>query len=759
MTRDGNGSGKATCSRLRLATAVMIVTLVMPSVAPAQDAPELVGFIGDAQTFDVRYAATFCEGDLTFGKVKGYDTIRLADGDYLTEAGKPMLPAQTVRIAVPPGMAVTGVRVVEAQKMELAGEYSIFPAQPPLPLSEPASRENFIAPDAETYASAAAYPGELAAFVHQSDLAGQGIAHIRFCPVQYVPASKSLTLYTSISVVLDGVGGYECGDYLPRGVSERNRDRFERRIAGMVVNPEDAELAVSGAPAFPGRGVDPSEDYDYVIITDSAWESAWQLLADWKTKEGVRANIVTTDWIYSQYAGANNNAKIRAFVVDARSNWGTMFFLLGGDTDTVPHHMKSYYGGGEYVANDTYYADYDDDWICEVHVGRASVRDTSGLTTFTDKVLTYEKNPPLSNYAKASFFMGFDLDGNTESELLKVYIRDNYVPPGWTCRTEYDSEPGTHKSDARAALNMGHNLVNHSDHSSASAMGVGYVDHSELFYSFDMSWLTNGDRQSILYSLGCHPCQYELSTCIAESFVRNADGGGLAFIGNSRNGYYEGGWDDDLYSLRYDRYFFHSLFDEPGQNEYILGAVFSDHKDDVIAMHSGDQDYQYLYTGLTLLGDPELPVWTDDPITLQVTHDATLAVDENTDFPVRVTYSGSPVDGARVCLWKDGDVYAVEETSGGWATFGFTPGTLGTMYVTVTNHNALPYEGEAEVVEITCSLLGDVNEDECIDGLDIAGFVHAKLGQGPVGDENQACADYGGTLADDVTAFVDDLLE
>ena len=46
-----------------------------------------------------------------------------------------------------------------------------------------------------------------------------------------------------------------------------------------------------------------------------------------------------------------------------------------------------------------------------------------------------------------------------------------------------------------------------------------------------------------------------------------------------------------------------------------------------------------------------------------------------------------------------------------------------------------------------------------MNGLDIAGFVRAKLGQTPLPDENPACADYGnGDLDLDIANFVADLI-
>ena len=58
-----------------------------------------------------------------------------------------------------------------------------------------------------------------------------------------------------------------------------------------------------------------------------------------------------------------------------------------------------------------------------------------------------------------------------------------------------------------------------------------------------------------------------------------------------------------------------------------------------------------------------------------------------------------------------------------------------------------------------CTLLGDVNQDDVVNGLDIGGFIRAKLGEPPLPGEEPSCADFGtGTLEGDVEAFVCKLL-
>jgi hypothetical protein len=708
-------SGRTYGAPAACTAAVLLLILATVPVSLAQS----LDWVTDGWAFEVRYTATFSEEELTFGEQMGYDTVSLPDGDYLTEPGQPRLPVRIVGIALPAGMAATSVRVVGTQSVELPGQYTIFPAQPPRPVGDSSTQDDFVPADQRTYSSTSAYPGELASFTHQADLAGQAVAFLRVCPLQYVPAEGKLRLHTEINLVLDGVQGYTCGDYLPGRVSDSGRATYEQMVRGMVVNPDDVELREAVNPPPQTTGVGPG-DYDYVLITPQSYVASFQPLVDWKTKKGVPATIVTTDWIYNSggYTGTNQN-KIRAFCQDANANWGTTFFLLGGDTNLIPYYSRTFSIAPESVPNDTYYADYDGDWICEVHVGRAAVRGAADIPGFISKVLTYEKSPPLSTYAKTAAFFGFDLaaHGSGEGENMKKDMKNLYIPASWTFRSEYDSYSGTHKAHVIAYLNQGNNLVNHADHSSTDSMGTGYTNHGESLFISDVNALYNGSRQSILYSLGCWACDYP-ADCIAEAFVRNPAGGAVAFVGNSRYGWYMQ-YTSDGYSARYDRYFFRSLFT---QGYTTLGPCFSDHKNDA---YQNDTYYQYIFTELTLLGDPELPILTEDPQSLSVMHPDSVKVGEATVVTVQVLAAGNPLGGATVCLWKPGDVYQVSQTNAsGVANILVNPATTGTMWVTVTKRNYLPYEGSLEVVEESV-LVGDVNCDGAVNFGDINPFVLA----------------------------------
>jgi len=461
----------------------------------------------------------------------------------------------------------------------------------------------------------------------------------------------------------------------------------------MVINPEAVHLQTTTTPHHAGV---PAGTYDYVIITSSNWVTDFQPLADWKTQKGVPATIVTTDWIYNDggYTGSNVD-KIKAFVQDAYTNWGTAYVLLGGDTDTIPTNYKTfYYVDYDPVPNDTYYADFDADYVCEVNVGRASVTGPGSgngqIGAFIGKILTYEQNP--AAYTTDAAMFGFDLSSNSPGENTKKAIVNSDIPGTWTVTTVYDSQSGNHRDNVLAALNAGQNLINHADHSSSDYMGTGYINHYWGIDSNDMDALTNGDRQGIIYSMGCDPAYFDTDACIGEHYVRNINGGGIAFIGNSRYGWFMPG-ETDSYSMGFDLAFFHSLFPE---NLYHLGAAFSDHKNDAV---QNDDYYEYIYTELTLLGDPELPVWFATPQTLTVTAPSTLPLGPST-YKVTVKADGNPVDQATVCLWKGTEVYLIATTdTSGIATFNPNPATTGPMTVTVTKQDCLPSQTTVTVTE------------------------------------------------------------
>ena len=101
-------------------------------------------------SYEVRYTAEFSVEELSFHKIMGYDMVRLEQAGHLTELGKPMLPSKEIKIALPAGMAVKSVQVVNTIQEEITGEFNIFPAQPPIRIGLSDGDVYFVEPDQNT---------------------------------------------------------------------------------------------------------------------------------------------------------------------------------------------------------------------------------------------------------------------------------------------------------------------------------------------------------------------------------------------------------------------------------------------------------------------------------------------------------------------------------------------------------------------------------------------------------------------------------
>jgi hypothetical protein len=630
---------------------------------------------------NVQGTYTCSEADLTVSRVSGYDFVDLIHGLYPTTEGVPALPFVQLQIALPTDAAVNGVRVLGTESMKVDGVFDIMPTAAPLPMGTSPEEDPFFQ-DPAIYGRDGLHPGIHAETSGTWDLAGQDFVTIDLHPLQYNPVSGELFLVTRIDFEVR----YEEAAHPVRetyNFSDKMRDHYLKKLKKMAHNPEDVRALPHYVPS--ARTTLPPGDVEYVIITSSTLKASFQPLADWRNQMGLPSDIIETSWIYSNYTGSTNQQRIRNFIIDANATWGTAFFLMGGDTGVVPTHSKTIMGYT--VPNDTYYSDFDEDYKCETFVGRASCATTGQVTTFVNKVLTYEKNPPAS-YGGKVFFMGFDADANSPFENCKKKIKDTWIPAHITYCSEYDSEPGGHEADVKAYMNDGQNFINHDDHGSVTSIGVGSYHHNTWLGSSEAQNFNCGSKVGNFYTVSCRSGNYA-STCWGENYVRD-DQGGITYVGNTRDGLYMPG-NINAYSNKYDQLWFQKIFDN---DDYRAGEALAEHKN---GYNPWSVEYKYIFTEINLLGDPGLHFWTAEPGNTTVTHDGSIGQGSQA-FTVNVKDGGVALEGALACAMKGTEVYAYGTTdASGNVTLNISPATTGTMTVTVTAQNFRHYEGAVTV--------------------------------------------------------------
>jgi hypothetical protein len=636
--------------------------------------------------------------DLILSQRCGYDFVRIQGVQQSTAAGAPCLPSDRIHVAVPPEATAFTVRLLDKTSIELDGKYEVMPCSDPICLSSPPP-EDPLKKDPAVYGQEADYPGRLVEVFHSWDLLGQDFVTLAVHPVQFNPVTGKLVLHTRLrfEVTWREAPGSVRPTY---NFSRKLVAQHNRRLKTIPVNPED----VAPLPAYKPHGRSPLKpgQFECVVITipDMHWLLEFEPYVQWRTQMGMPAKIVDVDWIYANYPDAGDpynvlQGRIRNFIIDAHATWGAMYFLLGGDAGFVPCHLSwepSLIGFGlDLVANDTYYADFDDDWKCEVYVGRSCSRNHADVHRFVNKVLTYEKSPP-AEYGNKVFFMGFDLDQDTHGEDVKKFIYDSWIPPGANYERSYDSSPGRHMANCLALLDEGQNLVNHIDHGSDYQMGAGWLNHGEWMHSGHAQFCKNGTKYFNIHSIGCY-CAHFIGNCIAEYFVWD-DQGAITFVGNSAYGGYMYGA-PLAYSGKFDHLWYKAIYEHGG---YRAGEALASCKNEYEVSVGYEVD-EYLFKGLTLLGDPALHLWIFDPEALDVRYRSPIGLGPRQFQVIVKDFTGSPVEGALVCAANGREVYSVETTdAAGRASLFINATGECEMKVTVTARNHRHHEGVVPIV-------------------------------------------------------------
>ena len=304
--------------------------------------------------------------------------------------------------------------------------------------------------------------------------------------------------------------------------------------------------------------------------------------------------------------GVDNKTKIRNFIIDAYTNWGTKYVLLGGDGDganvggesgdnIIP--ARGFWTGLIYecsppnIPADMYYSCLDGtfdhngngiygepndgpgggkvDLFAEVYVGRAPVDSSTEVSNFVKKTLAYDSAPFLPKALMAGEDLGWIPWGGDYKDEVKdgssnySYTTVGFPQPPFVVDTLYDRDyPGHNwpKSELINRLNNDPNIVNHMGHANPTSV--------MKLYNADADALTNS-KYFFGWTQGCYAgsfdnrwsnCNYGSSDCILEHFVV-ADHGAFAYIGNSRYGW---GMSHNTNgpTQRFDRQFWDAVFGE-----------------------------------------------------------------------------------------------------------------------------------------------------------------------------------------------------
>lgn len=404
-----------------------------------------------------------------------------------------------------------------------------------------------------------------------------------------------------------------------------------------------------------------SADIEYVIITADSLKQSFEPLMNWKRTKGLKSKIITIEEIYSSYPGSRNSVKLKNCLYDLYANRGLVYVLLGGDDKIIPvqgcycrvkKDSTSYYVDYN-IPSDIFYSCYDGDFEWDgngngiygevddninftqyVYVTRVPIRKNIDIVSFVSKLLKYEQSPDWSNkmlMCGTKLWRNIKNSTQSDAEAKGDNLYTNYIKPYWNGKRYrfYDTltdfsggkEYDLTNVNLSNQLSNGYDIVDMMTHGGQTTWSM---EKGLSYSSSDGSTQTN-IRSSIITTMACNTNAFDTSSypgssdpCLSESLIRNPSSGVIAYLGCSRYGWGYGGDDNNGGtsqmgpSLKYESYFYRFLLSK-SYSDLNYGVLVSAAKNSYIASSNRYDSYRWLQLGLNPIGDPEMPIFIEQP--------------------------------------------------------------------------------------------------------------------------------------------------
>ncbi len=660
------------------------------------------------------YNLKFEENEFSFFKTPiGYEIISKGSDYYLLEdTTLPALPYKTIHILIPENTNVENV-TVNVKTKEIFQDIFVMNN----PVVQPTSIPIINNSNVSNY-SKGIYPDKNLKFETVIKSRGFYMAAFSVCPFTYNTQKRSLELITEMDIsfnqsrkstkesVNSSVRRYDMKDY----------------IKSMVINPEEINTLYPQQKILSTTRTT-TDNIEYLIITSEDLKESFLPLKAWKTKKGIKTEILSTNYIYSNYTGSTNQIKIKKCLQDYYENKNLKWALLGGDNTIVPVQI-CYVKNGSTIDNtpcDLFFACFDNtfDWNAnendiigetdddidmspEIYISRLPIRNREQTTAFINKLMKYEINPATSNYIKKMLLAGNELwntwDGRSDVDRRNETMYNNYIAPFWDGIKYRFYDTGTdfagdetydlNSSNLQTQIDNGYHFFHMATHGGTTTWSM---ETGSSYNSANALALQN-ENASIILTMACNTNGFDKTAdpCLSEAFIRNPKGACIAYWGSSRVG-----WDSNYPSsslgpsFQYNANFYNLLFNGlPSSDGYKFAAITSTVKEQTIGSSIYYGTKRWLQFTLNAIGDPEMPIYTEDPLSFS---NPIISQSGTT-----VTINTGGVAGCIIALTSMdfGTTYfeVKENVSNAIFTNVSCP-----YYVTITKHNYIPYQYPEDV--------------------------------------------------------------
>ena len=283
---------------------------------------------------------------------------------------------------------------------------------------------------------------------------------------------------------------------------------------------------------------------DFLIITDKQFRQSVNRLALLRGSQGMNVSVIDVEDIFDEFSyGAHSPQAIKDFLSWANAHWqkAPRFVLFVGDGSYDP---RNYQGRGQFdliptkmvetrymeTAGDDWYADFDNDAIPEMAVGRLPVRTIQEADAIISKIVNYQ---PASNRNGRGVLLVSDKTGpdgfnfETTSNELKPLIPANV---GVQSIVRQEEDGATLRTQILNSLNQGPLIANYAGHGTYDKWtGDG------VLRAADAAALTNSGKTSLFITMTCMNGYYVDTTTdsLAEALIKVDNGGAVAVWASS----------------------------------------------------------------------------------------------------------------------------------------------------------------------------------------------------------------------------------
>ena len=500
---------------------------------------------------------------------------------------------------------------------------------------------------------------------------------LTFSPVKYDADQGILRVYDDIEVEVSHAGTqiFRYGDQVAEAFLPFYRTYFEDPL---VFDPVEIT-----------RGA------DWFIYPD-AYLSQIQPIVDWKKAKGYKVELIAKGDIGSNpsYIQIKNYIQARYDTCLVKPDYITIVgdvnmpsgYGIPTRTYTNPH------GFGD-IESDNYYTFLEGgDYFPEVLIGRISIDNTGDLSNYLTKFFQYERTPYMANtdwYLKGTMVCYWEEDGwydFTSPRITKLWCRDVMLASGFTQVDTLFQHPGRTVSptEINSSINSGVAYVNYRGYGDPNGWSYPYYTY------YDFYGLSNGPMYAIMTSVVCGTGDYNdpVDVCFGEHWIRDSGKGGPGFVGNSNHDAHT------VWTNALDVGTYWGLFEEGVSTlaqAQLMGKMTL--YDAFPADRGPNGQVELYFNSYNVLGDPEINCWTTIPRQMTVVCDDSLAFGQNLVAVSVENETGAGLEGAYVCIWKDGDIFQGGFTSSdGTIDLAASPVDVGSMAITVTARNYIPYE-------------------------------------------------------------------